>query len=113
MSGWEPCGERGPGVPLPGRGDACGRAFGVEVEEAPGSAVAAVRGLRRLARYGEALRAATPRGSELPGLVHLHHNRLLGIDPEAEDHARSVARGAMEAQRGRRLRRPRVHGRTG
>ncbi len=59
-----------------------------------------------LARYGEALRAATPRGSELPGLVHLHHNRLLGIDPEAEDHARAVARGAMETQRGRRLRRP-------
>ncbi|MEV7924221.1 iron chelate uptake ABC transporter family permease subunit [Kitasatospora sp. NPDC088779] len=66
-----------------------------------------------LARYGEALRAATPRGSELPGLVHLHHNRLLGIDPEAEDHARSVARGATEAQRGRRLRRPWVQGRTG
>ncbi|MER8101050.1 hypothetical protein [Kitasatospora sp. NPDC094016] len=45
--------------------------------------------------------------------VHLHHNRLLGIDPEAEDHARSVACGTMEAQRGRRLSRPRVHGRTG
>jgi thiopeptide-type bacteriocin biosynthesis protein len=58
-----------------------------------------------LGRYGEALLAANARGSGLPGLLHMHHNRLLGIDPEAEEQARAIARGAVEAHRGRRLNR--------
>ncbi|WP_414170292.1 lantibiotic dehydratase [Streptoverticillium reticulum] len=57
-----------------------------------------------LSRYGEVLRSlpAVDRRVALTGLVHLHHNRLLGIDPEAEDRARAIARGALEIRRGRR-----------
>jgi thiopeptide-type bacteriocin biosynthesis protein len=50
-----------------------------------------------LRRYGELLRdtgtdVAVPVGS----LLHMHHNRLAGIDPRLEGDARAVARGAVQ-----------------
>jgi thiopeptide-type bacteriocin biosynthesis protein len=39
----------------------------------------------------------------LASLLHMSHNRLAGIDPEAERRAYAVARGAVEAHRARGL----------
>ncbi len=55
-----------------------------------------------LQRYGALLRdtgtdVAVPVGS----LLHMHHNRLAGIDPRLEGDARAVARGVVQAHRGR------------
>ncbi|MBG0821737.1 lantibiotic dehydratase [Planomonospora sp. ID91781] len=61
-----------------------------------------------LAEYGRALRAQGTAGQdgdrEVPvvtSLLHMHCNRLLGIDPEAEQSAYAVARGAVAAHRDR------------
>ncbi|WP_436499251.1 lantibiotic dehydratase [Actinokineospora sp. HUAS TT18] len=55
-----------------------------------------------LAAYGEAARAANaPRDQILSALLHMHHNRLIGIDPDAEARSLAIARGAVEAHRNR------------
>lgn len=57
-----------------------------------------------LAEYGRALRAqgtADREVSVVTSLLHMHCNRLLGIDPEAEQSAYAVARGAVAAHRDR------------
>ncbi|MFJ9846714.1 lantibiotic dehydratase [Kitasatospora sp. NPDC101155] len=61
-----------------------------------------------LVRYREVLRGTARTGLEAAHLVHMHHNRLLGIDPDAEQRARSIARGAAEAARNRHLHHARV-----
>lgn len=56
-----------------------------------------------VARYGELLGGlddhdeawGTPSGA-LGSLLHLHHNRLLGIDPGSEKRAGAMARGALQ-----------------
>ncbi|RLU79698.1 hypothetical protein CTZ27_36305 [Streptomyces griseocarneus] len=60
-----------------------------------------------LNRYGALLRApgtreTASRGTALAALLHLHHNRLLGLDREREEHAQATARGALEIHRARR-----------
>ncbi|WIX87996.1 lantibiotic dehydratase [Amycolatopsis sp. DG1A-15b] len=55
-----------------------------------------------LAAYGEQARASggAP-DSLLTALLHMHHNRLVGIDREAEFRSLALARGAVEAHRNR------------
>jgi thiopeptide-type bacteriocin biosynthesis protein len=55
-----------------------------------------------VARYGELLRGldddeawGTP-SQALASLLHMHHNRLLGIDPGSEKRAGAMARGALQ-----------------
>ncbi|MGW8398013.1 lantibiotic dehydratase [Streptomyces lydicus] len=40
----------------------------------------------------------------LPSLFHMHHNRLVGIDQDAEKASLAIARGAVQAHRDRRRR---------
>jgi len=40
----------------------------------------------------------------LPALFHMHHNRLVGIDRDAEKASVAIARGALQAHRDRRMR---------
>ncbi|GIJ60071.1 lantibiotic dehydratase [Virgisporangium aurantiacum] len=51
------------------------------------------------AAYGRRLRALgdTERGTALAALLHMHHNRLVGIDPESEARSLAIARGAVAA----------------
>jgi thiopeptide-type bacteriocin biosynthesis protein len=61
-----------------------------------------------VARYGEHLRRlddgdeawGTP-SRALVSLLHMHHNRLVGIDPESEQHAEAMARGALQVHHDR------------
>jgi thiopeptide-type bacteriocin biosynthesis protein len=60
-----------------------------------------------VARYGELLHGldddeawGTP-SQALASLVHMHHNRLLGIDPGSEKRARAMARGALQVHHDR------------
>lgn len=61
--------------------------------------------------YGRLLREAPGEREARPGpppaailasLTHMHHNRLVGLDREAELRSRAVARGAIAAHRARR-----------
>jgi thiopeptide-type bacteriocin biosynthesis protein len=55
-----------------------------------------------LATYGETARATGgSRDSLLPSLLHMHHNRLVGVDRESEYRSLALARGAAEAHRNR------------
>ncbi|HVK25030.1 MAG TPA: lantibiotic dehydratase [Actinokineospora sp.] len=55
-----------------------------------------------MAAYGAATRAAGgTRDRILTALLHMHHNRLVGIAPEAEARSIAIARGAVEAHRNR------------
>ncbi|MEV8638484.1 lantibiotic dehydratase [Streptosporangium sp. NPDC051023] len=61
-----------------------------------------------LAEYGRALRAQGTAGRDgdrevaaVTSLLHMHCNRLLGIDPEREQSAYAVARGAVAAHNDR------------
>jgi thiopeptide-type bacteriocin biosynthesis protein len=56
-----------------------------------------------VARYGELLRGLDDHGEAwgtpshaLASLLHMHHNRLLGIDPGSEKRAGAMARGALQ-----------------
>ncbi|KOU42911.1 lantibiotic dehydratase [Streptomyces sp. WM6378] len=58
----------------------------------------------RLAEYGQLLADLyasgpdrRPPASVAASLIHMSHNRLIGIDPEAERRAHALARGAFEA----------------
>lgn len=70
----------------------------IAVRELPrGDHVAAVWALRRsaLADYRQELEAAgADPASVLPSLLHMHHNRAAGIDPDAEAACRRLARAA-------------------
>ncbi len=64
-----------------------------------------------LADYAHTLRALgdacwTPPAQVLFSLLHLHHNRLVGIDPPAERAAMAILRGALQAHRDRARSRP-------
>ncbi|WP_460523231.1 lantibiotic dehydratase [Flindersiella endophytica] len=49
--------------------------------------------------YGEVVRAIRAGGvSPLGSLLHMHHNRLAGVDPELEREAYAVLRGALQAR---------------
>jgi thiopeptide-type bacteriocin biosynthesis protein len=74
-----------------------------------------------VARYGEQLRGLDDDGEAwgtpphaLASLLHLHHNRLLGIDPESEQRAGAMARGALQVHhdRAHALARPTVRTRS-
>ncbi|GAA0908548.1 lantibiotic dehydratase [Virgisporangium aurantiacum] len=52
-----------------------------------------------LATYREALAPSTDTNTVLGSLLHLHHNRILGIDPESEATCRRLARQAALAWR--------------
>lgn len=55
-----------------------------------------------LATYGDTARATGgSRDVLLPSLLHMHHNRLIGIDRESEFRSLALARGAVEAHRNR------------
>jgi thiopeptide-type bacteriocin biosynthesis protein len=57
---------------------------------------------RAVAAYGQAVRAAAAdRDAILPALLHMHHNRLVGIDPRTEARSLAVARAVVEARRHR------------
>ncbi|GAA2094764.1 lantibiotic dehydratase [Streptomyces albiaxialis] len=65
-------------------------------------------GLSRAARaYGEALgigaggAPSTERGSSVAGVLHMHANRLLGMDPGAERRAYGLLRGIVRTHLGR------------
>jgi lantibiotic biosynthesis protein len=51
------------------------------------------------AAYGRRLRVLgdAERGTALAALLHMHHNRLVGIDPESEATTLAIARGAVAA----------------
>jgi thiopeptide-type bacteriocin biosynthesis protein len=51
------------------------------------------------AAYGRRLRAVgdADRGVALAGLLHMHHNRLVGVDPGSEARSLAIARGAVAA----------------
>jgi thiopeptide-type bacteriocin biosynthesis protein len=52
--------------------------------------------------YGDRVRALQPAGpSPLGSLLHMHHNRLAGVEPDVERAAYAIARGALQAQRDR------------
>ncbi|MFI6054331.1 lantibiotic dehydratase [Streptomyces violascens] len=62
----------------------------------------------RLAEYGQLLAELyardperRPPASVAASLIHMSHNRLIGIDPEAERRAHALARGAFEAHSAR------------
>jgi len=55
---------------------------------------------RRLATLGD--RAWAPPDTVLTSLLHLHHNRLIGTDPETETRSYGIAAGAVRTHRGRR-----------
>ncbi|GGK27755.1 lantibiotic dehydratase [Streptomyces camponoticapitis] len=62
-----------------------------------------------ITRYGNTVgelqgHSPTARTDLLNSLLHMHHNRLLGTDRDAEVRAYAVARGAVEAHRERRRR---------
>ncbi|MEU8569756.1 lantibiotic dehydratase [Streptomyces pathocidini] len=61
---------------------------------------------RTLVAYSHALRssrsAAGAQNQVLSSLFHMHHNRLIGIDPQAEKATLAIARGALQAHRDRR-----------
>ncbi|WP_308407619.1 lantibiotic dehydratase C-terminal domain-containing protein [Streptomyces olivochromogenes] len=62
-----------------------------------GAHVAGVWALRRrfLHMYRQALEeAGTDPAGVLPSLLHMHHNRAVGIDPDAEAACRRLARAA-------------------
>ncbi|MEU7041959.1 lantibiotic dehydratase [Streptomyces varsoviensis] len=46
-------------------------------------------------------RGWTPATSVFLSLLHMHHNRLIGINPEAEQAATAIMRGALQAHRDR------------
>jgi hypothetical protein len=46
--------------------------------------------------------ADTARGSVLESLLHMHHNRLIGLDRTSEAAARHAARQACRSMRARR-----------
>ncbi|WP_258052498.1 lantibiotic dehydratase [Streptomyces sp. Ru73] len=51
-----------------------------------------------LVDYRQALDAAgIAAGSVLPSLLHMHHNRVAGVDPEAEAACRRIARAAAQS----------------
>lgn len=59
-----------------------------------------------VADYGRLLRELGGQASAAPGevwasLAHMHHNRLLGIDPESEAVSLAIARGAVQAHQDR------------
>lgn len=55
-----------------------------------------------LAAYGEAVRRhGANRDSLLPALLHMHHNRLVGIDPTVEARSLAILRGTVESHRNR------------
>ncbi|MFE2070006.1 lantibiotic dehydratase [Streptomyces sp. NPDC059467] len=54
----------------------------------------------RLTEYGHRL-AVEDRDTALAALLHMHCNRRLGTDPDAEHLARAIAAGALRAQRAR------------
>ncbi|WP_169792969.1 hypothetical protein, partial [Streptomyces albus] len=64
-------------------------------------------GLARAARdYGRALGIGTQgpsaeRGAAVAGILHMHANRLLGLDPAAERHAFGILRSMVRAFEGR------------
>lgn len=72
-----------------------------------GEAVVASWGPRReaLREYGtrlaEARTGSLSREEVLPSLLHMHANRLLGIDPESEAQSLDLARAALRAQESR------------
>ncbi|MEY9969472.1 thiopeptide-type bacteriocin biosynthesis protein [Streptacidiphilus sp. MAP12-16] len=55
---------------------------------------------RRLAELGD--RAWAPPETIFASLLHLHHNRLNGVDPEAETRTYGIAADALRTHRGRR-----------
>jgi len=52
-----------------------------------------------VAAYGQVVQRLDPAAREtvLAALLHMHHNRLVGIDPPAEARSLAVARGAVRA----------------
>jgi thiopeptide-type bacteriocin biosynthesis protein len=52
-----------------------------------------------VAGYGQVVRQLAPRVREtvLASMLHMHHNRLIGIDPAAEARSLAIARGAVRA----------------
>jgi thiopeptide-type bacteriocin biosynthesis protein len=46
--------------------------------------------------------SAPIRDTVLPALLHMHHNRLVGIDPDAESRSIAIARGVVEAAANRK-----------
>jgi thiopeptide-type bacteriocin biosynthesis protein len=89
--------------------DPYGHWAGLLAAEGGGALLAALR--RRagaLAGYGELIRRlaaagglpTTPRAVQR-SLLHMHHNRLIGIDPGSEGSSYAIARGAVEAHRNR------------
>lgn len=62
---------------------------------------------QQVSDYGRLLRALGERSWSHPdrvlgALLHMHHNRLVGIDRESERLAHAVARGAAQAHTDRR-----------
>ncbi|MEV6520351.1 lantibiotic dehydratase [Longispora sp. NPDC051575] len=62
-----------------------------------------------VAAYGDTVRALAEAGrlhgtrdSVLDAVLHMHHNRLVGVDPQGEAGALAIARGAVAAHRDRR-----------
>ncbi|MFD0684444.1 lantibiotic dehydratase [Actinomadura fibrosa] len=56
-----------------------------------------------VAAYGEAVRAALDDPSPVfTSVLHMHHNRLAGIDHRAEQDAYAIARGAVQAHQDRK-----------
>jgi thiopeptide-type bacteriocin biosynthesis protein len=81
---------------------ATGRA---ELEELPGGQELLESWRRRaglVAAYGESVREALDDPSDVfASMLHMHHNRLAGIDPYAEQDAYAIARGALQAHHDR------------
>jgi hypothetical protein len=60
--------------------------------------------VQALREYGAALHAADPEQVHgvLRSLLHMHHNRLVGVDPEFEQTVFAAYRGIAQVIRGRR-----------
>lgn len=70
-----------------------------------GRAVLAAWAERRpaMAAYGRFLDPASgpARAGVVGSVLHMHHNRLVGVDPKSEEDSFAIARGAVAAHRGR------------
>jgi thiopeptide-type bacteriocin biosynthesis protein len=58
---------------------------------------------KAVSEYGEVLRPGEPSWTmAVNSLLHMHHNRLVGVDSEAESASYAIARGVVQAARDRR-----------